>query len=82
MGQIIIDIPTNAKRRYVVTEKIKASELLASLEESAVRLKSSKATQRELEHIEDVRDIEEALAEYRRTGITHRWEDIEAEIGL
>lgn len=82
MGQIVIDIPTKANRRYVVTNKATASELLASLEESAIRVKGIQASQEELEYIEDVRDIEEGLAEYRRTGKTYRWEDIEAEIGL
>ncbi len=82
MGQIVIDIPTKAKRRYVVTDKARTAELLASLDASAVRVKGEKASLEELEYIEDVRDIEKALAEYRRTGKTYRWEDIEAEIGL
>lgn len=82
MGQIVIDIPTKAKRRYVVTDKTKTAELLASLDASAVRVKGEKASIEELEYIEDVRDIEKALAEYRRTGKTYRWEDIETEIGL
>lgn len=82
MGQIVIDIPTNAKRRYVLTDKASATELLASLDESAIRIKNNPVSIEELEYIEDVRDIEEALAEYRRTGKTYRWEDIEAEIGL
>lgn len=82
MGQIVIDIPTKAKRRYVLTNKARAAELLASLDESAIRVKGEKASIEELEYIEDVRDIEEALAEYRRTGKTYRWEDIKAELGL
>ena len=82
MGQIVIDIPTNAKRRYVLTDKARAAELLADLDTSAIRVKGRAASIEELEYIEDVRDIEKALAEYRRTGKTYRWEDIEAEIGL
>lgn len=81
MGQIVIDIPTNAKRRYVLTDKASASKLLADLDESAIRL-TGKESIEELEYIEDVRDIERGLAEYRRTGKTYKWEDIEAEIGL
>lgn len=82
MGQIVIDIPTKANRRYVVTNKAEATELLASLDESAIRVKGKQASVEELEYIEDVRDIEEGLDEYRRTGVTHRWEDIKAELGL
>ncbi len=82
MGQIVIDIPTKAKRRYVVTDKAGAAKLLASLEESAIRVKGDEATIEELEYIEDVRDIEEAMAEYRCTGKTYRWEDIKAKLGL
>lgn len=82
MGQIVIDIPTRAKRRYVVTDKVRAAALLTSLEESAIRIKSDPISVEELEYIEDVRDIEEAMAEYRRTGRTYSWEEVEAEIGL
>ncbi len=82
MGQIVIDIPTKAKRRYVLTDKARTAELLINLEESAIRIKNNPLSVEELEYIEDVRDIEKALAEYRRTGKTYKWEDIEAEIGL
>lgn len=85
MGQIVIDIPTKAKRRYVLTDKKRTAELLDSVDESAVRVKGNSLTPKEIEKLEydeDVRDIEKAMAEYRRTGKTYKWEDIEAEIGL
>lgn len=82
MGQIVIDIPTKANRRYILTDKAKAAEFLTALDESAVRIKNAEASIEELEYIEDVRDIEKALAEYRRTGKTYKWEDIKAELGL
>ena len=82
MGQIVIDIPTRAKRRYVLTDKVRATELLTTLDESAIRIKNNPVSIEELEYIEDVRDIERGLAEYRRTGKTYKWEDIKAEIGL
>lgn len=82
MGQIVIDIPTRAQRRYVLTDRKRASELLTSLEESAIRIKNSPISAEELEYLEDVRDIEKAVAEYRRTGKTYSWEEVEAEIGL
>ncbi len=82
MGQIVIDIPTKANRRYVLTDKIRTAELLASLDDSAIRVKDKQASVEELEYIEDVLDIERGLAEYRRTGKTYKWEDIKAELGL
>lgn len=85
MGQIVIDIPTNAKRRYVIVDKTKTAELLVSLEESAIRVKDDSLSPKEIEKLEydeDVRDIEKGLAEYRRTGKTYKWEDIKAELGL
>jgi hypothetical protein len=82
MGQIVIDIPTKAKRRYLLTDKERTAELLASLDDSAIRVKDKQASVEELEYIEDVRDIERGLAEYRRTGKTYKWEDIKAELGL
>ncbi len=82
MGQIVIDIPTGAKRRYILTDKTRTAELIADLDASAIRVKSAHLSREELEYIEDVRDIEQGLAEYRRTGKTYAWEDIEAELGL
>ncbi len=82
MGQIVIDIPTNAKRRYVLTDRTRTEELISSLEESATRIKNIPLSIEELEYIEDVRDVEKALAEYRRTGKTYSWEEVQAEIGL
>lgn len=82
MGQIVIDIPTNAKRRYLITDKVRTAELLTDLEESAIGLKNGSASIEELEYLEDVRDVEKAMAEYRRTGKTYKWEDIKAELGL
>ena len=82
MGQIVIDIPTNTKRHYVLTDKARTTELLTDLDASAIRVTTESLSIEEMEYIEDVKDVEEAMVEYRRTGITHRWEDIEAEIGV
>ena len=81
MGQIVIDIPTNAKRRYVLTDKARTAELLTVLDGSATRIKNKPLLVEELEYIEDVRDIERGMAEYRRTGKTYKWEDIRDEVG-
>ncbi len=84
MGQIVIDIPTNAKRRYVLTDKARAAELLADLDESATRIKNDeyKLTKQELEDIKDLRDAEKAMAEYRRTGISYSVDELRKEIGV
>ncbi len=70
---------TNAKRRYVLTDKARAAELLTTLEVSAIRIEGNPVS---IEELEDVRDIERGLAEYRRTGKTYLWEDVKAEIEL
>ena len=72
----MIDIPTNAKRRYILTDKARTAELLTVLEESATRIKNKPLSVEELEYIEDVRDIELGMAEYRRTGKTYKWENM------
>lgn len=82
MGQIVIDIPNKKTRRYVFTDAKRAEELLTTLESTAIRVKNDPVSQEELEYIEDVRDVEKALEEYKRTGKTHRWEDVKAELGL
>jgi hypothetical protein len=82
MGQIVIDIPNKKNRRYVLTESKRADELLTALDRSAIRVKNDPASPEETEYIQDVRDIEKAIAEFKRTGKTHRWEDVKAELGL
>ena len=77
----MIDIPTNAKRRYVLTDKARTAELLTVLDGSATRIKNKPLLVEELEYIEDVRDIERGMAEYGRTGKTYKWEDIRDEVG-
>ena len=84
MGQIVIDIPTNAKRRYVLTDKKRTAELLVSLEESAVRVKTDpeKLTKQQ---IEDARDYEAARKNYeemRRTGVSYTVDELRKEFGL
>jgi hypothetical protein len=84
MGQIVIDIPTNAKRRYVLTDKKQTAELLVSLEESAVRVKRSTEKQTK-QQIEDDRDYEAARKNYeemRRTGVSYTVDELRKEFGL
>jgi hypothetical protein len=82
MGQIIIDIPTRANRRYIITDRARSAELLTHLEDSAVRVADGLPSGDESDYLEDVRDIERAMAEYERTGKTYKWQDIKIELGL
>lgn len=84
MGQIVIEIPTKANRRYVVTNKKEASELLASLDKTAVRLKSDtfKLTKQQLEDKRDYDAARKNFEEMRRTGVSYTVDDLRKEFGL
>jgi hypothetical protein len=84
MGQIVIDIPTKKKRRYIVTNSKKANDLLNALDASAIRVRNDppKLSSQQAEDIEDLIDAKKALDEYRRTGVSYSWEEIKAELGL
>jgi hypothetical protein len=60
MGEIVIKIPSNKNRRYVVTDTCGADKIIDVLDRSAVRVKNNptKLTRRQLE---DIRDGEAAL---------------------
>ena len=84
MGQIVIDIPSKAKRRYVLTDAKRADDLLIALDATATRVKNDPAT---LTHqqLEDIRDHEAAvksIEEMQRTGISYTLEDVRQELGL
>lgn len=82
MGQIIIDVPSRTKRRYKLSSKKQAEEIVSELEKSAVRIRTTKSSQADLEFAVDVRDVGTAVAEVQRTGKTHSWNDVKSELGL
>lgn len=84
MGQIVIDIPNKKKRRYVVTNRKKADDLLDALDASAIRVKNNppKLSSQQVGDFEDLIDAKKAMDEYRRTGISYSWEEIKAELDL
>ena len=55
MGQIVI--PTNAKRRYILTDPTRTAKLISSLEESATRIENKPLSVEELGYNQDVRDV-------------------------
>ena len=84
MGQIVIDIPSKAKRRYVLTDAKRADDLLIALDATATRVKNDPAT---LTHqqLEDIRDHKAAvknIEEMRRTGISYTVDELREEFGL
>ena len=82
MGEIVIKIPAKKNRRYVIDSAADAERLIDALDRSAVRVKDDPASAEDLEFIEDVRDVREAVEEFQRSGKTHRWEDVKADLGL
>ena len=84
MGQIVIDIPTRKHRHYVLRDAKRVKEILAALDATATAINDTSRvfTPDEVEDLEDLRDAEAAIAEYRRTGISYSLDEIRAEIGL
>ena len=82
MGQIVIEIPNNKKRRYVLMDAKRAEQLLAALEASAVRVKNEELSEEEIEEIHDASDAAKAIAEFHRTGKTYSWQEVKSELGL
>lgn len=84
MGQIVIDIPSNAKRRYVLTDSKRAEALLSALDATAVRLKNNptKLTRQQLEDIRDHEAAVKSIEEMRRTGVSYSVDDLRQEFGL
>ena len=82
MGQITIEIPSRKHRRYVVSDKRAADELISALDRSAVLVKNGGLATDELEELKDAIDIREAIEEDRHVGKTYSWEAIKKELGL
>ena len=84
MGEIVIKIPSNKKRRYVLADSKRAEELISALDISAVRVKESpaKLTRQQLQDFRDGQAADRSLAEMRRTGISYSLDEIKKELGL
>lgn len=84
MGQIVIDIPSKAKRRYVVTDSKSADDLLTTLEAAATRVKNgpAKLSRQQLEDIADHKAALKSMEEMRRTGISYTVDELRHELGL
>lgn len=82
MGQIVIDIPKRANRRYILDDPRQAELLISALELSAKRVKQTKTSPQEMEDLADGRAADKAIAEMKRTGKMYKWEDVKADLGL
>lgn len=84
MGQIVIDIPANKKRRYVLRDAESVARLLSDLEASATPVKSDnpEITDEELEEIYDIATSTKALREIAKSGKVYPWESVKRELGI
>jgi len=80
MGQIVIDIPNGANRRYIVEKADDARKLLLVLDE--VLRDSSKLTRQQKEDLHDGIRADRILAEMRRTGESYSVDELREEFGL
>lgn len=84
MGEIVIKIPTNKKRKYVIADSGRANKLIDALDRPALRVKDT-STDFTPQQLEDARDYEAAqrnLEEMRRTGVSYSVDELRAEFGL
>ncbi|MBP9664537.1 MAG: hypothetical protein KBD94_07930 [Pyrinomonadaceae bacterium] len=84
MGQIVIDIPSNKKRRYALADSDAADALLEKLDSSAVRVKNQdgKLTSQQLEDLRDGKSADRIVAEYRRTGVSYTVDELRKRYGV
>ena len=84
MGQIVIDIPNRANRRYNVEKADDARKLLRVLDEllPGVEGSSVKLTGQQMQDLRDGMRATRILAEMRSTGETYSVEQLREEFGL
>jgi hypothetical protein len=84
MGEVVIKIPSNKKRRYIVTDASRADALIDMLDRSAVRVKNDPAhlSRRQLEDLHDFEAAKRNLDEMRQTGVSFSVEDLRREFGV
>ncbi len=80
MGQIIIDIPNGANRRYIVEKADDARKLLRVLDE--VLCDTAKLTRQQKEDLQDGLRADRILAEMRSTGESYSVDELRKEFGL
>ena len=83
MGQIVIDIPNRANRRYNVEKAGDARKLLRILDGLLnSEAESSKLTRQQIQDLRDGIRADLIVAEMRRTGESYSVEQLREEFGL
>ena len=80
MGQIVIDIPNRANRRYNMERADDARELLRVLDE--ILRDPAKLTRQQMQDLRDGMRAKRVLAEMKRTGESYSVENLREEFGL
>lgn len=84
MGEIIIEVPDTATRRYRLSNKASVRSIIAALDASAIRVKADakKLTKRQVQDDLDYRSAIKNVAEMKRTGEFYTVDDLRAEFNL
>ena len=84
MGQIVIDIPNQANRRYNVEKADDARKLLKVLDKllHGVDGYPAKLTRQQMQDLRDGMSADRILAEMQRTGESYSVEELREEFGL
>jgi ubiquitin C-terminal hydrolase len=83
MGQIVIDIPNKANRRYNIERAEDARALLKALDDLLKDQKGvSNLSRQQIQDLKDGISAERALDEMRRTGEVYSVDDLREEFGL
>ena len=83
MGQIVIDIPNRANRRYNVENAADARQLLRVLDElKGVERNQVKLTRHQMQDIRDGIRADRIVREMQRTGESYFLDQIHDELGL
>jgi|GEM_PF-4073407 len=83
MGQIVIDIPSKATRRYNVGKTDDERQLMKVLDAlQGVERNKKRLTRQEMQDIRDGIQADRVVAEMQRTGETYSVEQLRKEFGL
>jgi len=83
MGQIVIDIPNKASRRYKVEKAADARKLLGILDDLLSGEEPLRSlTKQQLQDLRDGIESERILNEWRQTGNSVSVEELRKELGL
>lgn len=80
MGQIVIDIPNKANRRYNVEKADEARQLLRVLD--GILNRDTPLTRQQMQDLKDGMRAERALAQMRRTGESYSVQQLREEFGV